>query len=259
MTQRDSIAQLRSEEEEEEGLRNEKLAERVARLIVNDIFSNGSKPGTRLPPERQMLERFGVSRGTLREGLRILEVHGLLMIKAGPNGGPVVNTMTAKHLARIASLHYKAAGATVRHIWEARAVIEPMMARRAAEACTKEAERHLVELLEESARVDPDNDVDYIKMASEFHRAIASMTGNPILDLLARSLGDVTSFIVTGDIFAKRARQGVHEDHQRVVEAIIGRDPDLAERLMKEHMEHMLRSHSQRYPGALKEPVPYIT
>ncbi|MDQ1397038.1 MAG: GntR family transcriptional regulator, transcriptional repressor for pyruvate dehydrogenase complex [Acidimicrobiaceae bacterium] len=239
-------------------LRSEKLAELIARQIVEDVLRDGLEPGTRLPPERQMVARFKVGRATLREALRILEVHGLLTMKAGPTGGPYVREMTAQNLARIASLHYKVAGAKVGHVWEARAMVEPMMARRVAEMCSEAVKTELTDLLEESKDLDPDDEAGHIRIGSAFHKVIASRSGNPLLDLFARSLGDVTSFLATRAVFPKEARNHVMHDHQAIAAAIMAGDADQAERLMKLHMQDMLASQTGRDPEALGAPIPYI-
>jgi DNA-binding FadR family transcriptional regulator len=103
--------------------RASKLSETIAKQIVDDIFEQGLRPGAKLPSEREMLERFGISRGTLREALRILEVHGLLIIRSGPRGGPTVARMTATDFNKACSLHFKAAGITAN--MESRNVFPP--------------------------------------------------------------------------------------------------------------------------------------
>jgi GntR family transcriptional repressor for pyruvate dehydrogenase complex len=240
------------------GFRSEKLAELVAREIVEDVFREGLTPGTRLPPERQMVERFKVGRATLREALRILEVHGLLTMRAGPSGGPYVARMTAQDLARIASLHYKVAGANVGHVWEARAMLEPMMARRVAEAGSESLKAELMELAHESTQLEVDDEAGYLRVGSAFHRLIASGSGNPVVDLFARSLGDVTSFLATRAVFAKEARVQVMRDHEAVAAAVLDGDGGRAEHLMKLHMQDMLTSQTGRDPEALGATIPYI-
>jgi DNA-binding FadR family transcriptional regulator len=238
--------------------RTEKRAEGVTRLLVNEIFEKGLQPGARLPPEHLMLEQFGVGRSTLREALRVLEVHGLITIRSGPGGGPIVAQMTAQNLGRIASLHYKASGATVRDVWEARGLVEPMMAKRVAQAGTAEDLKGLATLLKEAEKVSPDDDSEYLRISSEFHRTISSMCGNPIIDLFSRSLGDITSFLVVGHLFTKTDRHQVHADHLEILAALIARDADRAEALMQAHMAQMLSSHAKRYPGIIDEPLPYL-
>ena len=78
--------------------RGEKVASRVARLIVREIVDSERRPGDALEAESQMLQRLGVSRGSLREGLRILETQGLIAIRPGPGGGPSV---ADRQLARV--------------------------------------------------------------------------------------------------------------------------------------------------------------
>ena len=67
-----------------------KVAESVAREILHDIADRQLPPGATLPSEAEMVETFNVARASLREALRILEVYGLIRIKPGPGGGPVV-------------------------------------------------------------------------------------------------------------------------------------------------------------------------
>jgi DNA-binding FadR family transcriptional regulator len=238
--------------------RTEKRAEGVTRLLVNEIFSKGLEPGAKLPPEHIMLERFGVGRSTLREALRVLEVHGLITIRSGPGGGPVVARLTAQNLGRIASLHYKASGATVRDVWEARGLVEPMMARRVAESGSAKNLKALAALLKEAEAVSADDDDEYLRISSDFHRSISTMCGNPIIDLFSRSLGDITSYLVVGHLFSKADRHQVHADHVEILGALVARDGDRAEELMRAHMAHMLHSHAKRYPGMIDEPLPYL-
>ena len=119
--------------------RPEKLAETVARRIVHDISDRGLQPGAVLPSEKQMSAQYEVARGTLREALRILEIHGLIQMKLGPGGGPVVNETRSDELGRMLTLFLHGAGATMADLMDARIVIEPMAARAAALSPNREA------------------------------------------------------------------------------------------------------------------------
>ncbi len=70
--------------------RGSKVAEAVARDILAGICNGGLVPGSQLPSEAQMLADYSIGRGSLREALRILEVHGIIRIKAGPSSGSLV-------------------------------------------------------------------------------------------------------------------------------------------------------------------------
>src|ERR1700761_327644 len=89
---------------ERNAFRPQKTAILLAQRIVGEITDQNLAPGTLLLPEREMLQRYGVARGTLREALRFLEIQGVLTIKPGPSGGPTVNTPDPRSLASAIAL-----------------------------------------------------------------------------------------------------------------------------------------------------------
>ena len=111
----------------------------VAKRIIEDIARRWNTVGDRLPPEHLMLEQYGVGRGTLRESLRFLELQGALVLKPGPGGGPIVNHPDAGTLSASLSLLLQFDNAPFSTIMEARSVMEPSLARMAAERMTPEA------------------------------------------------------------------------------------------------------------------------
>ena len=90
--------------------RTEKLSEVLAREIVRDL--RDLEPSTMLPPEAVMLDKYRVGRASLREALRLLEVQGLIVIRPGPGGGPMVAQADSVHYGRMSSLYYHMVGAT---------------------------------------------------------------------------------------------------------------------------------------------------
>ena len=119
-------------------MRPQKTAMLLAQRIVADINRRGNTVGDRLPPERIMLEEYEVGRGTLRESLRFLELQGVIALKPGPGGGPVVQQPDATSLATSLTLLLQFANAPFRTIAEARGGLEPMMAQLAAERMSDE-------------------------------------------------------------------------------------------------------------------------
>ena len=85
-------------------LRGLKTSESVARDIVHDIVTAGLQDGDGLPSEAAMLQQYGVSRESLREGLRLLEVQGLIRIRRGPGGGPIVGSLDPANMGRTSTL-----------------------------------------------------------------------------------------------------------------------------------------------------------
>jgi GntR family transcriptional repressor for pyruvate dehydrogenase complex len=238
--------------------RASKLSETIAKQIVDDIFEQGLQPGAKLPSEREMLERFGISRGTLREALRILEVHGLLIIRSGPRGGPTVARMTATDFNKACSLHFKAAGITVQELWEARLGLEPTLARLATENLTPDSRADLASLLESARRTSVEDLTQYIRLGSAVHCAVATASGNPVLSLFSRSLGEMTANMESRNVFPPTEHERVHADHIAILQAILAGKAKRAESLVTAHMIDMRDTHMARYPGLVDNVLPYL-
>src|ERR1700761_3764543 len=87
-----------------------KAAERIARQIVEDISGGTVVPGETLATEASMLKTFKVSRGTLREALRLMEIQGLVVLKSGPSGGPVLARPDPLFAGRMLTLFLRLSG-----------------------------------------------------------------------------------------------------------------------------------------------------
>ena len=78
----------------------QKTAVLVAQRIIRNAIRSGLEVGGSLPLEKTMLKMYDTGRGTLREALRLLEFQGVIALKPGPGGGPVLLDPDASHLAR---------------------------------------------------------------------------------------------------------------------------------------------------------------
>jgi GntR family transcriptional repressor for pyruvate dehydrogenase complex len=217
--------------------RGPKLPERIAAVILDDIVSQGLEAGDRLPIEETMRERLQVGRASLREAVRILEVHGVISLRSGPRGGPVVTDVQAHDVARTFSLYLNISRARIEELVEARLVIEPIVARMAAENRSPEAlDRLRAAMAAEDAL--PASDERYIKAANDFHYAITSMTGNKVIDLLATSLKELyTTRAVSSGVASRTTEPTIRNEHREIGTAILEGDADRAEELMRSHME----------------------
>jgi GntR family transcriptional repressor for pyruvate dehydrogenase complex len=226
-----------------------KTSERVATAIVSEIVSGGFRAGDRLPNEATMLERFQVGRASLREALRILEVHGLISLRSGPGGGPVVTAVDPRDVARTFSLYLNLSGARIRELVEARLFLEPMVARMAAEAADPAGLKRLERALEYEASV-PADDGNYIDAANNFHFAVVSMSGNKVVDLLATALKELyTTRTVAGGLASRTTEPTIRREHREIGQAILAGDADTAERLMREHTNLYLGRVLDASPG----------
>ena len=148
-----------------------------------------------LPAESTMVEQYGAGRGSVREALRILEVNGLVTLKPGPRGGPVVAPHDPGDFGQMMTLHLQSRGATYRQLLEARLEYEVVLARKAAEQPGEEAARLVRESL--GPRQDGSDDQQYVLATSGFHSAVGKASGNPVLALAADSIYAIWSVRVT--------------------------------------------------------------
>ena len=234
----------------------EKIAEAVAREIVHDIVRRNLKPGTKLPPESEMLATYQLGRASLREALRILEVHGLILIRPGRGGGPVVANFSSRDFGRMATLHFHVGRATFRDLVQARMVMEPVMAGLAAQRVDDVAKDELdAALARMRSAMTVEDDDQYIDAAGAFHEVVAGLSGNRILDLVGLGLKHVYTERLRGMAMPMEQRTAVARMHERIAKAIVAGSAALAESLMREHMADYGTNVVERYPGLLDELV----
>ena len=214
-----------------------KTSEAVARDLVRDITSAGLQPGDGLLPEAAMVTHYKVSRESLREALRLLEVQGLISIRRGPGGGPVVGFVDPANLGRVSTLFYHLAGATYRELFDAWVVAESLLARRAAQHPDADLRRSSMEpFLTDSG--SPDESLsDHLESHALFHATIGSLTQNRVLQLSLLTMGLIVSHHVPRSYDPRALRDTLHREHVQIAQAISGGRPARAEALMRQHIE----------------------
>jgi GntR family transcriptional regulator, transcriptional repressor for pyruvate dehydrogenase complex len=227
------------------------VSEAIARDIVRRIGAEELTPGTQLPPEAKMLEEYRVGRGSLREALRILEVHGLISIKPGPRGGPTVDQVHTEHFGRMATLYFQMDGVTFADLLDARVIMEPTLAAMAAQRRDPQLTSELTRFTGTS-RMD---DEEYARDADDFHRLVAAMSGNPVMTLFGQSLTDILRDRLPPPLFPKSRRGAVLNVHYAIARAVIDGDAGRAEQLMREHMTEYAAYVRRRHPGLMREVV----
>src|SRR6185369_14957329 len=145
------------------------------------------RPGDRYFSEADALRRHGVARGTLREALRFLEMQGVITVRAGPGGGSMVGRPGWPNLASMLALLLQFDQAPLKHVLEARKVIEPGIAELAARNATPEE----VQAMAADLDAIEANLGDFRRFAEFYHRfwcAFAASTHNSVLALLSPAL-----------------------------------------------------------------------
>ena len=237
-------------------LRKPKASEVVAARIVQDIVDARLSPGDRLRPEAEMLEHYGVSRESLREALRILEVQGLITLKRGPNGGPIVSVINASYLARTATLYFNLSSATYADVFEVWADLEPALAGKVARIRDRDLKRAaLGRFLDDVAPELEDDDALTFSRNNSFHAVLADLAGNPVLTLLTQAVSHIVVDHVVENVDPVHDLDNLESAHDVIAQAIIDGRASKATRLMREHIEGITQQFRDRWPDRLAEPI----
>jgi DNA-binding FadR family transcriptional regulator len=238
--------------------RSEKVSEAVARELVREFATSEFAPGTKLPPESTMLETFGVGRGSLREALRILEIHGVISIRPGPRGGPIVEAVDSGDFARMASLFFFLTSSTYADLIGARRVTDPVMARLAAERRDAADLKRLKEVIDLAHSRLEATDAAWMDASSAFHLLLGGMSGNRVLDVLSQALMEIWIARLQHVIYPQPARSHTLQVHQSIAEAVTAGDGDAADEIMATHMSEFIEYANQHYPELLAEPIEWM-
>ncbi|BBG02741.1 hypothetical protein PSA01_29550 [Pseudonocardia saturnea] len=214
-----------------------KASEAVARDIVTDILEKGYRTGDALPNEASMIEQYGVSRESLREGLRLLETQGLITIRRGPRGGPKVGSVDPASIGRMTTLYFRMAGASYAELLEAWEVAETMLAERAARHPDAGLRRDLMApYLGDHPPYDSEGVDDFVEMHAGFHARLATLAANRVLELTLPSYGLIVSHHVARVDDPRRLYGVLVHDHHAIARAVVDGRPRKAREEMERHI-----------------------
>jgi len=253
-------------------VKSNKVSQHIIDQIRNAIFDGRLKPGDKLPSERELIENFKVSKATLREALRSLEVLGFLEIRKGVSGGAFVTEvdMTKARDSFNNFLLFK--NLSLKDLSEVRLLLEPYIAEKATLAITREDLHRLEKLIKDSEQaIKGDIAFESRKDEIEFHRIIASVTGNPILmfilDFVENLLIDTKAILKPGREFSTKVLRA----HKRIYNALLERNIKKVHQEMVRHIREvekdLLAAHKERHIeeqkfdriGRKKESIPIFS
>lgn len=238
--------------------RTPKTSEVIARDLAHHIINNDLPEGSMLPVEKEMLESLGVGRTTLREALRLLETRGVLTIRAGPNGGPVVRRPRPADFSDALTLILQFEGASLADVWEARVALEPKIAELAASRVTKaqleELDDSVAMILENLERQDV-----FLKENQRFHEIIARAAGSKVLIIMQETIRSIADGAVLGVQYSSSRRKAVAEAHRRIADALRKHDGAAASETMRQHVSEAGTFWARKYPELYGKPVLWLS
>lgn len=208
------------------------LPQIIADKIIDLIESKELLPGEKLPSEQELMKELNVGRGTIREAIKSLVSRNIVEIRRGVGTFVAKNTGVVEDPLGFSFINNKKK--LVKDSMDVRLLLEPSIARWAARNAT---DSEILEIIELSKRIEKAilNDEDYCDLDVEFHTKIANSSRNlvvenliPILNMNIRSLIDVTHAVL---------KEHTILSHKKIANAIKERDEEMAEQLMREHIE----------------------
>jgi GntR family transcriptional repressor for pyruvate dehydrogenase complex len=207
------------------------LADKLKELII----STGLAHGERLQSDRQLMERYGYGRGTIREALRILENEGIIAVKPGPNGGIFTQHIGYEGIARTLAFLVHQRGISAGELLSARRELEVACGYLAALDPAEGDIKALRSSVEKMEKVIGDS----AAVASEnlnFHLRLVEASKNQVLYAIIGSLRHVMYEPTLPILYSVTKQNEAVFAHAKIVEAIAAREPDVAARRIRKHL-----------------------
>lgn len=212
------------------------LSEKIANRLLSLIKEKRLRPGDRLPPERELALMMKVSRPSLREALRALQLMNIIENRQG--SGNYITSLEPEQLVEHLDIVFALDDSTYRDLFQARRILETGIAEMAALNITDEEVLRMEESLSKATAVIDDADA-FLEADMELHTMILQAAGNRVLPVFMQSINKigVLSRRRTGEDIEVR-RQTVR-DHRAIVAALKSRNPEKAKKAMMEHLGHV--------------------
>jgi len=215
-------------------IKSTRIYEEIVRQIKQLISEGQLKSGDRLPPERDLAEKFVVSRTSVREALRTLESLGLIEIR--PGEGTFVREVSIDALVGPLALLLTTQREAIAELFEARRLLEPALAGLAAARATRDEIQEMDRILEEQAKEVAAGNTGLAQDAA-FHAAIGAAAHNRAITRLAHAIMDLLSQSREESLNTPGRPTRSHQDHRRILAAITARDERAARQAMLDHLE----------------------
>lgn len=218
--------------------RSDLVAEEIKRLVTDKNLN----PGDRLPNEAELQAQFGVSKGTIREALKSLEVQGLVKVTTGPGGGGTIAEVPLDRTLQFLQNYLFFQDVTIEHIYTVRQLLEPELAAGAVPHLT---DAHFEALEHSIACCDPTSSgADLVSQRREdvhFHDILAQANPNPFLRFSCELINEMIRQLI---VYGNRTPQSEHrrfgevnaQFHRDILAAARLRDADTVRQLMHKHM-----------------------
>lgn len=215
---------------------------RVAEAIKDWVVEKGLKAGDRLPSEPEMIEQFGMAKGTIREAMRILEAQGLVRTRTGPGGGSFVHEVSKQRARALLGNYFYFKDLTIADIYELRCTLEPQLAASLAGKLSDEfldqLEENIASYPEPSQSAEEEREQHIASL--RFHALLATQSKNKLLgfliDFMTNMLADLTVYRKLYNPPNVELWQKGRDYQVHLVQALRDGDAKAAHQIMGDHM-----------------------
>lgn len=225
---------------------------RVADSIKDWVVEQGLQPGDRLPGEAELIERFSMSKGTIREAMRLLQAQGLVVTKTGPGGGSFVGEVSRERANALLANYFYFRDVTIDDIYQVRIALEPelaaMLAGRLTDGQLSELETIMGEYSEPAA--DAEGERRQHVASLRFHARLSDFGQNALLGFFIRFMAQILTDLTVYKRLYTTPNQDLWQrgrDHQTdLISALRRGDSEGARQVMRSHMQ-MARKLMERH------------
>lgn len=213
-----------------------RTTDQVVEQIRSAIGEGRFRHGERLPAERELAESFGVSRGVIREAIKILNGMGLIESRQG--SGIFVQNDPVPVISQALTISLRREEQMIQHLFEIRIALETLAVKKAT---LHHTDADIARLRQFAPAPDATQPVPDLATAglddTNFHVTVANIAGNPYLQVLLQA---IHSLVTTAFPVTEALREGMYSarvTHSSIVDAIVARDAATATSLMRQHLE----------------------
>ena len=221
-------------------IRQFRISEEVLSQLKESILLGKFKSGEKLPSERELTEEFQVSRGVIREAIRILEITGFVTLRQGPTGGAFVTDLSFDHVGNAFLDLFLSNKVSIPELANVRLFVEPEVARLAALNATGEDRKRLTEA-QEGEFLSVSTTTARIIQFQRVHHVVAESCQNHFYEAISKSMLRLT-FEVVEAVDPDHEALHMPGEHKHIIDAIINANAEAARAAMQTHMEKFCKS-----------------
>lgn len=238
-------------------LRSTPVSQLAAKSILDWIVDENLEPGKMLPNEASMASGLQVARATLREALQLLTSHGIIEVRTGRGGGPVIQEPSAAAFAQQSLMLLQFMRVSYQDLLECRQILEPTITQAAARYGD---DPQLAELQDSAALLGDtvDDLTKYNSALTRFHLILGDCTGNSVVSVINSVFLQASRSVHENIPVPLRHRKGTIGWYARITEAIVAGDDEGARSTTENYLAHYRRWLDRYSPASLRQTVRWV-